>query len=267
MMRNIFCSCLLFALGTISANAQLLVGDMNGDGSLDVSDITVIVSTILGETSRQYIYGDDIVIDNHEYVDLGLPSGTLWATTNIGANNPQEYGNYFSWGETEGYYEGKTTFDYNTYIWCNGAYYKLTKYCSYRSYGDNGYTDTLRELELADDAAFICWGSRWRIPSMDQWIELFSVNHTSTQWTTYNNTNGLMITSNINGKTLFLPAAGSRSNNTISYGGAGGGYWSRTLYADSPSSAWGVYFYVGGSGVNNYSRYIGYSIRPVLLKE
>ena len=251
----------------MTANAQLLVGDMNGDGSLDVSDVTVLVGTILGNTAEQHIYGEHIIVDNHEYVDLGLPSGTLWATCNVGADCPEDYGDYMAWGETDGYKEGKTVFNYNTYKWCNGVYYKLTKYCSYRSYGNDGYTDELTELEPEDDAANIYWGMMWQLPSVDQFMELFDIEYTTTKWTIQNNTNGLKVTSNVNGKTIFLPAAGARSNSSLGSMGSGGAYWSRSLYPDSPSCAWGLYFYAGGVGVNNYGRYNGYSLRPVRIKE
>ena len=90
-----------------------------------------------------------------EYVDLGLPSGTLWATCNIGASSPEDYGYYFAWGETEPYDEngGKTTFNWSTYKWCNGDYNKITKYCDNSSYGNNGFTDGKTELDPDDDAA------------------------------------------------------------------------------------------------------------------
>jgi hypothetical protein len=96
------------------------------------------------------------------YVDLGLPSGTLWATCNIGANSPEEYGYYFAWGETEGYNDGKTTFDWSTYKWCNGSYDSLTKYKYSSSYGTYDYKT---ELDLDDDAAYVNWGAEWCMPS------------------------------------------------------------------------------------------------------
>ena len=82
----------------------------------------------------------------HEWVDLGLPSGTLWATCNIGANAPEEYGDYFAWGETE----PKDCYNWSTYKWCNGDYDRLTKYCTESDYGYNGFTDGKTELDLVN---------------------------------------------------------------------------------------------------------------------
>ena len=107
--------------------------------------------------------------DNHEWVDLGLPSGTLWATTNVGASKPEEYGDYFAWGETK----PKSVYDWDTYKWCKGDdYHQLTKYCNLSNYGDNGFVDNKTELDPGDDAAYVNWGSKWRMPSLEQMQEL-----------------------------------------------------------------------------------------------
>ena len=103
--------------------------------------------------------------NGHEYVDLGLPSGTLWATCNVGAETPEGYGDYFAWGETE----LKTTYNLSTYKYTNGSYDQLTKYCSNSSYGYNGFTDTLTVLLPEDDAATANWGDGWCMPTADQW--------------------------------------------------------------------------------------------------
>ena len=100
-------------------------------------------------------------LNGHEYVDLGLPSGTLWATCNVGADTPESYGDYFAWGETE----PKTTYDWSTYKYCVGEYDRLTKYCSDTTYGYNGFTDNLYVLQLSDDAASVNWGEGWRMVS------------------------------------------------------------------------------------------------------
>ena len=99
----------------------------------------------------------------HEYVDLGLPSGTQWATMNIGANAPEEYGDYFAWGETE----PKDYYDWGTYKWCMGNYNTMTKYCTISGYGYNGFNDGKTELDPEDDAATAAWGAGWRMPSFD----------------------------------------------------------------------------------------------------
>ena len=145
--------------------------------------------------------------DNHEWVDLGLPSGTLWATCNIGANRPEEYGDYFAWGETE----PKDNYEWDNYKWPN-----FTKYND---------ADNKTELELEDDVAFVNWGSLWRMPSNEQYDELF--NSCYWQWTQLNGVKGLIVTGP-NGKTLFLPAGGHRSVGFICEESSKGYYWSRT---------------------------------------
>lgn len=100
-----------------------------------------------------------------EAIDLGLPSGTLWASCNVGATKPEEYGDYFAWGEIT----PKENYSESTYKWCNGDLDKLTKYNANNSYGT---VDNKKELDLADDAAYMNWGGRWRMPSLDQIKEL-----------------------------------------------------------------------------------------------
>ena len=115
---------------------------------------------------------------DHEWVDLGLPSGTLWATCNVGANSPEEYGDYFAWGETQ----PKEYYDWSTYQYCNGSHYMLTKYCPTSGYGYNGFTDNLTILLPEDDASTVNCGSDWRIPTSEEWRELFS--YTTSTWST-----------------------------------------------------------------------------------
>ena len=245
---------------------QLAKGDMNGDGSLNVSDITALVSTILGNSPIEYIMGDDIFISNHSFVDLGLPSGTLWATCNVGAESPEDYGDYFAWGETDGSKEGKTNFSWSTYKWCNGSNTTLTKYCNNSIYGNNGLTDDFRELGPADDAAYANWGSDWRMPSREQFNELINSDYTTTEWTTQNGVNGYKITSKSNGNSIFLPATGFHRNSSFVSAGSNGGFWLRTLYT-YPHSAWYSYYSSDGIYSGTENRSDGLSVRPVRLLE
>ena len=199
------------------------------------------------------------------YVDLGLPSGTLWATCNIGANNPEEYGDYFAWGETEGFNSGKTNFSWSTYKWCNGSYDSLTKYNTSSEYGS---IDKMTELDLEDDAAYVNWGPEWRMPSLGQFEELINSSYTTTTWTTQNGVYGRKITSKKNGNSIFLPAAGYRYISSLNYDGSYGDYWSRSLHSDSPGSAWRLLFYSSYIGTSNdYGRCSGRSVRPVCSPE
>ena len=205
----------------------------------------------------------------HEYVDLGLPSGTLWATCNIGADNPEDYGLYFAWGETTGYTQDTTdghSFNWVSYKYAIDNYNTLTKYCSYcpdTDFGYNEFTDNLTELVPEDDAAYVNWGANWRMPSLDQIEELYNSSYTTTTWTTRNGVNGWKITSNSNGNSLFLPAAGCRGGTSRSNVGSYGYYWSRSLDRSLPNYGWYLDFYSSFIGTNGYYRFYGLSVRPV----
>lgn len=193
---------------------------------------------------------------NHTWVDLGLPSGTLWATCNIGADFPEEYGDYFAWGETE----CKNNYDWSTYQHCMGGYNTLTKYCNDYRYGYNGYTDHLTTLLPEDDAATTKWGSDWRMPTREEWFELFTnIAHV---WTTQNGVNGSLFTAT-NGNTLFLPAAGCRYDSSIDNVGSYGNYWLSSLHTEYPVDAWECSFASIGFGSSTSTRKLGCSVRPV----
>ena len=228
---------------------NIATSDINGDGDITSSDITMLYSVLLG-----------VPFDNHEYVDLGLPSGTLWATMNVGANNPEEYGDYFAWGETT----PKDVYYWSTYKWCSGNGERaLIKYCTNSSWGNNGFVDNKTELDPEDDAATANWGPDWRMPSREQIQEL--VNNCTRQWTTLNGVNGRLFTSNINGASLFLPASGSRWDGDYDGVSSWGYYWSRTLEAGYPSNAISLNFLSDGVNWEYYFRYCGFSVRPVRI--
>lgn len=132
-----------------------------------------------------------------DYVDLGLPSGTLWATCNVGANSPEECGDYFAWGETE----TKSVFSWANYRYCCGSESRLTKYCGFLYEGFYEYTDNLTILEPIDDAATVNWGGGWRMPTKEEWMELLSF--TSHEWDTINGVAGVLFTA-ANGNSVFL---------------------------------------------------------------
>ena len=196
----------------------------------------------------------------HEYVDLGLPSGTLWATCNVGAFSPEDYGDYFAWGETTGYDEGKTTFSWSTYKYCNGSYDTQTRYCMSSSYGT---VDNKTELDLEDDAAYVNWGKDWRMPSYDQQAELCNTSYCTCTWTTQNGVKGYKVTSVSNGNSIFLPAAGYRYDTSLDIAGSRGDYWSRSLYSDYSGYAYYLYFNSSYVDWGDYNRCYGRSVRPV----
>ena len=196
-------------------------------------------------------------VDGHEYVDLGLPSGTLWATCNIGATKPEDYGDYYAWGEAN----TKSTYNWSTYKYCNGWYDDLTKYCDESDYGNNGFTDNLTELQRGDDPATANWGSDWCMPTIKQWEEL--LGNTTNKWTKQNGVEGRLFTSKKNGNSLFLPAAGYRWDGILYYVGSYGNYWSSSLDTGYPGLAWGFSFNSGRYGMDGDYRYYGRSVRAV----
>lgn len=201
---------------------------------------------------------DDTPGDNgHEYVDLGLPSGLLWATCNVGANSPEEYGDYFAWGETEGYNSGKNYYDWSTYKWCNGTFTSMTKYCIDSYYGT---VDNKTVLELSDDAARANWGGSWRMPTEEEQYELRT--ECTCTWATQNGVYGYKVVGP-NGNSIFLPAAGYRNYSSLYHAGSGGLYWSSSLNASSPNDAYCLYFNSSYAGCGSNGRYDGQSVRPV----
>lgn len=191
----------------------------------------------------------------NDWVDLGLPSGLMWATRNVGATSPEDYGDYFAWGETS----HKSVYDWSTYRYCNGDRDQLTKYCNDSNDGYNGYTDNLIYLQPGDDAATANYGGR--TPTKYEWNEL--VANTTSHWTTQNGVNGLLFKGQ-NGNSLFIPAAGSRWDSTLSLDGSTGNYWSSALVTTfAPSNAWDFCFDSGGRSMNQSSRNNGHSVRAV----
>ena len=192
----------------------------------------------------------------HDYVDLGLPSGTLWATCNVGAETPEEYGDYFAWGETQ----SKDAYNWSTYGYCNGDYNQLTKYCAQSDFGFNGFTDNLDALLPDDDAATAHWGEGWRTPTYENWVELLSkCSHT---WTTRNGVNGCLFTGR-NGNSIFLPAASSRYDDESRNAGDVGAYWSRTLHKSAPDGAKGFQFIISFDDCDLYDDFGRASGLPV----
>ncbi len=189
--------------------------------------------------------------NGHEYVDLGL--SVKWATMNVGANAPEEYGDYFAWGETD----PKAYYDWSTYKWCKGSDDNMTKYCT-----DSDYctVDNKTVLELSDDAARANWGGTWRMPTVDEIKELLDNCHW--EWTTRNDVNGFKVTGP-NGASVYLPAAGYRWHDSLDNSGYGL-YWSSSLYPSLNGGAYYLSFDSGGAYWNsNYYRYGGHSVRAV----
>lgn len=199
-----------------------------------------------------------IGIENgYEWVDLGLPSGIKWASCNVGAEKPEDYGNYYAWGEVL----PKEDYLLATYKYANGASDKLTKYCTKASNGDNGFTDNKTTLDPEDDAARVNWGGSWRMPTDAEWTEL--CEQCTWTWTTQNGINGYQVASKTNSNSIFLPAAGYRSGTGLDDVGHSGYYWSSLLHESDPYYAWDLYFYSGNVLWFDYVRQRGQPVRPV----
>ena len=186
----------------------------------------------------------NLTLADHEYVDHDLPSGTLWATCNVGAEKPEDAGFYYAWGEIE----QKNSYSSGNYKWYNGS--------SFTKYGDYD------ELSLSDDAAYVNWGSNWRMPYYYELEEL--INYTTTEIVTQNGVKGLKITSTSNGNSIFLPAAGYVNGPNLAGGGTNGYYWSASAYDNGQVT----YLRISNDNVSvgNCSRYMGQSVRPVRNK-
>ena len=191
--------------------------------------------------------------NGHEYVDLGL--SVKWATCNVGATKPEEYGDYFVWGEVE----PKAEYTWSTYKY-GTAYDQLTKYCDDSSYGKDGFMDNKTVLDPEDDAAIANWGGAWRMPTYAEFSEL--KNNCTCTWTTQNGVYGYKVTGP-NGNSIFLPAAGCMVGVAFNNAGSNGYYWSSSLYTSNPDLAYLVDFYSDNVVWRGYPRYVGRSVRPV----
>ena len=262
-----------------ATHAQGIYGDVNLDEEVNIADVNAVIRIILGgdgEASAADVNGDDEVniadvnaiiriilggdtYPEHEWVDLGLPSGTLWAKCNVGANSPEEYGDYFAWGETA----PKNRYSESNYKWYGGSWYNysrsILKYCTDSEYGYQGFVDNKTVLDPEDDAAFVNWGPAWRMPSFEQIDEL---SDCSTQWTQINGVKGMLFTGP-NGNTLFLPAAGYRMDDSLEGAGSFAFYWSCTLSYDAANFAYCLYFESEDWGWWHFYRDCGFVVRAV----
>ena len=176
-------------------------------------------------------------IAGHGYVDLGLPSGVKWATCNVGASSPEDYGDYFAWGETS---------PKVGYTWKNSV-----------TYGEQ-----MSDISGNDqyDAATANWGGSWRMPTREQMEEL--VDYCEWEWTQVNGVYGSKVTGP-NGSCIFLPAAGGRDGSSLYHAGSYGHYWSSTPHVNLVNSAYYLYFISFVSDVYHYDRYYGQTVRAV----
>ncbi|MBE6330893.1 MAG: hypothetical protein E7070_01100 [Bacteroidales bacterium] len=233
-------------------------------------ELTIGVKVTAGKVN--WVAMKDVIVWRLEgYVDLGLPSGTLWADCNVGASSPLESGNYYAWAETS----AKENYDWSTYTYRieSGSRNLLTKYCVDGNYGT---ADGVTELEGSDDAASVNRGTHWQMPDSAQFAELINEGYTTCVWKRFGSVTGLLIKSKTNGNSIFLPAVGREVSADTIDSGMGGYYWSRSLYSNDYNSAgeetsgnsYGARaLFFGSDDVNiyNFSRCHGLLVRPVYV--
>ena len=187
--------------------------------------------------------------NNHEYVDLGL--SVKWATCNVGASSPEEYGDYFAWGETE----PKDIYNFDTYKW-----YQLNNETKRFMIGKYNDKDNKMILDSEDDVAHVKWGGSWHIPTYNEWIEL--TTKCTFEVETINGVSGYNVTSKINGNKIFLPFSGSKQYDSVQYKDKYGSYWINKAYYEPDYSE---SFDFNKSIIEIYMtpRYTGLSVRPV----
>ena len=267
---------------TVSANSGDLEGDVNSDGTVGIGDIVAVTNVMAGITTDAATIkradvnddgtvgiGDIVAITNimagigsdkptayltcpdanHPHlIDLGLPSGTLWACCNVGASAPEDYGGYYAWGEVN----RKDEYTWDTYEY---GYYN----------DDNDFSHLVSiGTDIAGtkyDAATANWGASWKMPSLTQMQEL--KNNTTSKFETQNGIQGLLLTASNGGK-LFIPAAGYHWNG-FKEAGSMGAYWSSTLFETRTSNAYQFGFYSAWnySGTDTTFRLVGNAVRPV----
>lgn len=256
-MKKIFLlmCCMAFAAQHSWVSAQTTTMKIWKDGRVTASYETHDVDSVTFETIGKIDLGGGVyLIDGHRFVDLGLPSGLLWAETNIGAETAADYGDYFAWGETSP--QLSMTYNWSSYKY--GTEEKLAKYNT---------TDSKTTLEKEDDAAYVNWGNFCRMPTSDDFKELLNTSNCTWTWTSMTTSSGSSIegykvSSTKNGNSIFLPASGYCSSGGYRYRGSYCCYWSSTL-----SDVYRVYALYSNSGscslTSGAKRYCGIPVRPV----
>ncbi|MBO4557646.1 MAG: hypothetical protein J5693_03440 [Bacteroidales bacterium] len=257
---------------TLSGGFTIVVTDTAG-ATMEIKSTEPLTIKRASLTELPEVIFEGVPVVEYQYVDLGLPSGLKWATCNVGATAPEEYGDYFAWGETKPYYTeghsldrpcknwraGKTGYNWESYKFERGDNHvgPFSKYVTKPEYGE---VDGKTILDPEDDAAHINWGANWRMPTYADFAELMRC--CTVEGTTQNKVNGVLVTGP-NGNSIFLPAAGSRMQAERYDSGRYGGYYSSSLISDSPGYAWFFFVSLGETGWGNADRFIGKSVRAV----
>ena len=220
--------------------------------------LTVAATTSCSTRSSQKQNDTDISINGHKFVDLELPSGTLWAETNVGAKKATDRGDFYAWGETT----PKVDYSWDTYLWGHD-FDNVTKYNA---------QDKQTALSDKDDVASSQWGAPCRIPTFKEFKELADTANCSWAWTETvvakgDTVKGYSIKSKRNGNQIFLPAAGAHNGKEYYSYGENGVYWTSSLDNGKSGNANTLYFYFANFSFYRNDRSIGCSIRPVVTRK
>ena len=222
---------------------------------------------VVYDKTTDLVWIDTPIQSLYEFVDLGLPSGLKWASCNVGASKPEEFGLYFAWGETQGYADassgkGFCWGDYKFTTAATGATDAdfrggLTKY---NTDSASGIVDNKLVLEQVDDAAYVS-DNTCRMPTKADFEELTA--KTISEWETLNGVNGRRFTSTTTGNSIFVPAAGWCGAGSVRDVGSYGYYWSSSLDESIPRCCWDLFFYSGNLYMYGNNRRSGYPVRAV----
>ena len=251
--------------GIISGNLHALALNYTKGvaGEIEVAYKFTDSFTVSGRKLKKEYSLSFSIVSEIEYVDLGL--SVKWATCNLGASTPTEYGGYYQWAGTKDVSDTKINLDmYNCPYHSGSSWNKgWTKYNTDPSYGT---VDNKTVLEAMDDAASVALGGKWRMPTAEEWQELRNPDNCSWTLTTIDGVNGYKVQSKKSGYTdnwIFLPAAGYRNSNDLYDVGSYGNYWSSSLKSDRPGDAYNMWFYLNSFFRTHNYRFYGYSVRPV----
>ena len=243
----------VFYLPVATGNYSLTIIVSGGTKHSATTSTVAITRTRLQIVNVKTSYSEDgsVTINGHKFIDLGLPSGLLWAETNVGATSSTEAGDYYAWGETE----KKTNYSWSTYTHATSSS-DLKKYTS---------SDKKTVLENADDAAYSVWGSFCQMPTYSQIKELLDTSNCT--WTCDDTNKGFKVASKKNNNSIFVPASGFYDGQNVNNKDKFGYYWSSTLYSDNPGGACDLILnYTSDKLAYTYGkeRYCGCSVRPVV---
>lgn len=250
-------------IDAIKSNGTKVLSTLSGDTfSADISglkDGTTYHCVACAKVHNRVLYSTVMSFDTPVYprptaVDMGL--SVKWGSFNVGAFKPEEYGDYYAWGETT----TKTVYNLSTYTLCKGSEYTMTKYCTNKFYGT---VDNKKALEKSDDVAVQKLGGNWRMPTSSEWTELTDKKNCTWTDATVNGVKGYRVTSKTTGNSIFLPLAGWREEGTLYNRGIFAHYWSSSLNTGSPLCAYCGTFYNSTYECDDRPRYLGLPVRPV----